>query len=133
MKLKFSLAFILGLVFFSTYSCSSGNKADKELKTIAESYNSHCPIKVSDDTQLDSVYSLPNKKFVYKYTLTLMDVSQFNKKEFEAERKKFVSAGIKSAEDMAYLRSLQVTFIYEYVDQKGKPLAQLTIRPEDYQ
>lgn len=132
--MKRFLQFILlsYLVFFLS-GCSSNKKADEELKNIAHSYNAHCPIKISDDTRLDSVYSLPGKILVYTYTLTLLDAGVFDKKQFEEDRKGFISNGIKSAEDMAYLRTLKVTFHYEYHNAAGKILARIVVEPKDYE
>ncbi|MBP1619191.1 MAG: hypothetical protein H6Q14_3018 [Bacteroidetes bacterium] len=126
---------ILSFLSFSflILSCSSNKKADEELKNIANSYNAHCPMKISDDTQLDSVYSLPNKILVYKYTLALLDPASFDKNQFEEDRKSFIANGIKSAEDMAYLRKLKVVFYYEYYGTKGEILAKIVVLPKDYE
>lgn len=128
--------FQLAVFFFLAFSitgCSGNKKADEELKTIANSYNTHCPIKISDDTRLDSVYSLPGKILVYKYTLTLLDVGSFDRKQFEGDRKGFIASGIKSADDMAYLRTLKVVFHYEYHSQEGRILAHIVVEPKDYE
>jgi hypothetical protein len=132
MKQIFRILFFLSF-FFLILSCSNNKKADEELKNIANSYNAHCPMKISDDTRLDSVYSLPNKILVYKYTLALLEVASFDKKQFEVDRKGFIANGIKSAEDMAYLRTLKVVFNYEYYDAKGEILAKIVVGPKDYE
>lgn len=113
-------------------SCTNNKKTDEDLKNIANSLNAQCPIRISDDTQMDSIYSLPEKILVYRYTLSLMDSSSFDKKQFEAERKKFITNTIKSTEDMAYLRKQEVVFRYEYYDVDGKLLSKVVVEPKDY-
>lgn len=132
MKPIFQSLLLLFLVL-GISGCSGNIKADQELKNIANSYNEHCPMKISDDTRLDSVYSLPGKILVYKYTLTLLDAGSFDKKQFEEDRKGFIINGVKSAEEMAYLRSLKVVFQYEYHDQGGRILARIILEPKDYE
>lgn len=114
-------------------NCSDSKRVHEELKKIAASTSEHCPIKISDDTQLDTVYAAPDRVLVYQYTLFLLDSVAFDKKQFGSDRAGFIQKTITESPDMAYLRSLKVTFRYEYKDQRGEELFSISVLPRDYE
>lgn len=128
----YKLLFIVCISAITLYSCSKEKKTDAQLKEIAKSASANCPVKLTDDTRLDTVIAEPGRNLVYKYTITLLDSAAFNKHEFETERKGFIITSIQTSEEMKFLRTMDVNFNYEFYDTAHKLISKLRIEPKDY-
>jgi hypothetical protein len=105
---------------------------DKVLIKEANELNKNCPFMVDQVTRLDNALVLPNKTFVYNYTLIGMDKSQVNIDTLKKYLEPGILNNIRTNPDMAKQREYRVTLVYSYKDEKGEFIHKFTITPDMY-
>ena len=129
--LKFSLICMPLIII----SCKKEKTIDDELKEAAANMNKMTPQVLNDGVRLDSISALPGKVFKYNYTLT-EDVKESVTPEeiatFKTQAKEGAIRVVKTSSDMQEFRDNDVTLQYSYYDKNGKPIADFTIKADEY-
>jgi hypothetical protein len=106
---------------------------EKEMTTIAQGINMHCPMMIDPATRLDNVMAMPGKTFQYNYTLLNVDAATANPEEMKNFITPRIINNIKSNPDLAPQRHNKVIMSYLYKDKIGTALFKLVVTPEMYQ
>ena len=101
------------------------------LKEEAIKINKQTPIKLDEETTLDSAVARGEKSFDYYYTL-IYKADSVNKDTVAKYVKPTIIARLKSNPEMDYFRDNDVTLYYHYLGYDGLPAATLKITPELY-
>ncbi len=106
---------------------------DRQLAEAASNINKSLPKMVDKVTQFDHAAALPGKVLQYDYTLVGIEAGQLDRDKFDQLLKPKLLDTIRTNPDLATLRQLGVTFIYNYRDKDGAPVGRYTFAPADYQ
>lgn len=104
----------------------------KELMEVANKANSVLPAMVDKETRLDTSVALQGRVVLYKYTLINYLAEDIDTLMFVKELKPKLVNVVKTSPQMAALRELNVTLIYNYRDKESKHICSISIKPEDY-
>jgi len=103
----------------------------RELKKVASDINRKSPQQVDEETRLDGAETLPERTFLYKYTLISVTQEEVALSLLEEHVRPEIVKAYRTHPEMKYLRDNAVNLIYRYVDKDGKPIGDLTVGPKD--
>jgi len=106
---------------------------DKVLVELASKLNKEmCPMMLDMDTRADNAMALPNKTFLYNYTLVNFENGMIDTTEIKKIIEPNIINGIKTNPNMEYFRDNKVTMRYYYKDKNGNYLFSIIVTPEQY-
>jgi hypothetical protein len=110
----------------------SGITIQDALYETASEINRNLPMMLDSETQLDSTIPLPNKTFMYSYTMINYVASEVDKDFFVSEMRPSLISTVSTLPEMATFRDNDVTVAYKYRGKDGAEIATIKITPEDY-
>ncbi len=123
--------YIIVLSLFALCSCHESIE-ERAARETSEFTRKNCPAPVSEGVINDSVvFEKSTQTVSYFYSLTgRLDTTLINADKMHAELKKVVqdSPSLRAYKDAGF----NFSYIYHSTKNKGKVLAEITIRPEDY-
>jgi len=130
------LAILCGLVF-SVYKVVKQDfppqyTVDRTLVETANASNKFCPMMIDVDTRLDNVMALPNKLFVYNYTLVNYENGMIDTIVAKSHLEQNIVTNVATHPDMQDFREMEVTLKYLYKDKNGKYMFSIIVTPEQY-
>ena len=123
--------YIIVLSLFALCSCHESIE-ERAARETSEFTRKNCPAPVSEGVINDSVvFEKSTQTVSYFYSLTgKLDTTVINTYQMHGELKKAVqdSPSLRASTDAGF----NFSDIYHFIKNKGKVLAEITIRPEDY-
>lgn len=104
----------------------STQDVDSQLRAAAEEVNKNLPMMVDSITRLDTTSALPDRKFVYKYTILNVE-SLPGPEEFEEQIKPSLVNMYRTSKDMEVMRKAKATLVYTYFTKEGKEFCRIEI------
>lgn len=126
-----ALGFVLGY-FIVQQLFFKPETFDQQLMQAANELNKSCPMKVDNETQLDSTIALPNNIFQYNYSLINMERELIDTLKFRNYLRPIIINNVVTNPDLKTFRDNDVLIAYNYNDMNGKFLLKLLITPQDY-
>ena len=87
---------------------------------------------IDKETRFDSGVVLPNKTFLYSYTLVNYDQSELNVSGLKRDVEPVLKKRIIGDSEFQILRDNSATIKYKYSDKNNNTLFILTFTPNDY-
>ena len=113
-----------------------GNNNQKELEKQAAALNATTPIMLDQMTRLDKVEALSGMTLKFSVTMVGIDKEMFDVINTDGNIANMVKqqmvASVKANPGFAEIKKLGATFIYDFKDEAGHPLFDVTIAPADY-
>ena len=106
---------------------------DEQLKRSANILNAACPVKVDEETRLDSATVLPGNVFQYNYTLLHLEQAAVNVESIQQEMQPYLADVVKTNPELKIFRKNNTTMNYCYWDKNGIFLFKIAITPDIYQ
>lgn len=106
---------------------------DRIMLDVAVEMNKACPMMVDSEKRLDNAVAMPGNIFQYNYTLVHIEKESANIDELTNQLESSIVNDIKSNPDLQMYRDNHTTMAYNYRDKYGKPLATISVSPEDYE
>jgi hypothetical protein len=117
---------------FDVGSLQEAQKVEDSLTSVAEEFNKRLPMQVDGETRLDQIEIAPDRKVVYRYTLTnYAKVPDFNQEYFVSVLRPNALNTYKTNAGMKKFRDLGVSLHYNYFDRNGVYLTEMEIGPDD--
>jgi len=133
------IGMVVGVVLAASLSTTVVNKVffkkptiDKVLVETANTLNKSCPVMLDADTRGDNVMALPNKTFLYNYTLINYENGMLDTTILKNNLTPNMINMVKTNPDMKYCRDNEVTLKYVYKDKNGNYMFSIVISPEKY-
>jgi len=105
---------------------------DKMLVETASTLNKTFPMMVDADTRVDNVIALPNKTFMYNYTLVNDESGMIDTVEVKNYLTPKIINTVKTTPGMKSFRDNKVTMEYCYKDKNGNYVFSIIVTPEQY-
>lgn len=131
-SLILSVIAISAILIFTQCSDAKDKVVTKALEVIATSVNQECPVKVNSVTTMDSCRVMPGRVLKTFYTIAMVDAKHFDAATFERSSKPGLVYNIQTNDVFKVARDYDVVFIFEYKDDKGESLGEISVKPEDY-
>lgn len=131
-SLILSVIAISAILVFTQCSDAKDKVVTKALEVIAKSINAECPVRANNVTTMDSCAVMPGRILKTYYTIAMVDAKHFNAETFERSSKPGLVYNIQTNEVFKVAREYDVIFKFEYRDENGKTLGEITVNPEDY-
>lgn len=105
---------------------------DKEMMKVASEFNKSCPIMVDQITRCDNTAALPDKVFLFNYTIITMTKDSMDVEGLKKNLEPLIINSIKTNPAMKYLRDNQVTISSCYKDRNGVFLFEISVTLDKY-
>jgi hypothetical protein len=105
---------------------------DKQMMQVASELNKTCPIMVDAETRLDNTVALPDKVFVYNYTLVNQVKDSVNVEQLKNYMEPIVTNNMKTNPSMKFYRDNKITMSYYYKDKNGVFVFKIDVTPDLY-
>lgn len=105
---------------------------DDNLVKIANEINSHAPIIIDNNTQLNNVTALPGRVIVYNYALINTDPSQIDTTYFIRTSKESMINRLSTFPQAKYFRENNIQLQLTFTDDKNRYLCRFSIAPGEY-
>ncbi|MCL2097542.1 MAG: zinc ribbon domain-containing protein [Bacteroidales bacterium] len=105
---------------------------DKVLIKAADELNKMCPIMADSETRCDNAIALPNKRFLYNYTLINFEKGMIDTLEAKKLLAPNMINSIRTLPDMKLFRDKKITITYSYKDKNGNYMFSIVVTPEQY-
>ena len=105
---------------------------DKVMAETAGMLNKTLPMMLDAETRGDNIMALPNKTFLYNYTLVNYENGMIDTVVTKNTLEPNIINNIKTSPEMKYHRDNNVTFQYRYKDKNGNYMFSIIVKPEQY-
>ncbi len=126
------VAKLRGIVESVAISDAKQLSIDDELMALSKEINHHCPIKIDNETRLDTTMALPDSTLMYIYTLVEMDREEIDIEEIRKSSYGMIQKYLKNNSSIRILNEKGVTLRYSYKDKHGFFLFSHEFTPEEY-
>jgi ribosomal protein L37E len=106
---------------------------DQLLTKFASEINKSCPINIDAETRLDNAVALPNKTFLYNYTLVNIEKENVDTLQIKSSLVPKIVNFVKTSPQMKDIKAEKVTFIYYYKDKNSVYLFQVPVTHQQYE
>lgn len=122
---------LFGVLIGQSGALESDNEIDNVLAKVSAQINKKLPIKVDDDTRLDSVSAVPGQHFMYHYTLVALNGSDVSTDSFETVVKPQLKRRLCDSAEMQNFLKNGVTISYLYKGKDGQPIGSAKFEPSE--
>lgn len=113
------------------HSFSHPATVEETLAATCAQANKNMPLKVDNETRLDSESTGPGRIFRYNYTLINSSGDQLDWSQVQARLKQHILDNYRTNADLKYFRDNGVSLVYDYSDAKGKHVMEIEVGPDD--
>ncbi len=106
--------------------------SDGVLKLMASELNQKCPMKIDDNTTLESGEVLPGNGFAYHYKLLNVEASQVDTASLRKNMDPGILENLKTNVAFQYFREKKVTMVFNFHDKNGVMLISLAYAAGEY-
>ena len=114
-------------------SCKTDPVPVKNLASETSLLNGKCPEMVDEETRLDSVVLSTEGKLVYNYTLTKRTSENVNGQVFKSYLIPAILENVRYNGSLRMFRDSSVSMVFNYLDQNGVFVTEISIEPAQYQ
>lgn len=123
----FLITFAVAFYFFSSPDLG------KRLQETANEVNRSAPVKIDQETRLDSATVKSDSIFEYNYTMVNRLKSEVNIPHFKEYSRANITKSVIESPDLENFRENKVTVDYRYYDKEGEFITNIMVTPEIYQ
>lgn len=127
--------FVFVIIFFSFSLFKKSEDKDKLEETLnlyVVQANKELPMMLDAETSWDKAELIESKTMQFTYTLVNYAKDDIDLDVFESTMKSTILSNVKNSTELQALRDKDVQFNYKYMDNMGKEVLVIQIKPADY-